>query len=891
MSFSSASAAVSSSPSQLSHPPPMLSASRSPTGAMVQSSATPASPSPPALISQSPRVAPHHSDSLGPRTMRTMALGAVTTVGLAALTPLMVAGTRVAGEGSFTVTLAVAAVRHAAVSVHEQSRRVKHNKKTALQVGDKAVSLFNALVTAEGNMPLVDVIVNAEHIMRLFGDARDQFHRTETASRIRLTHGKKIAVELQNILDEAETILRQLQVQGSSGPTSSTLVPQVLPANPFPTKATVLDGIELSYHDNVAEIEVVMQLVVDMLDRIRNDTVQHAAASDTLMQFAQHLLSVVEGTLDELQQLEAASGVRQILAVPTVSTFLAGARSKIKDAIQDYQTSVATWTAGAVHRIGKNVERLVSSQPLAASASLITRIPPPLPRVFHGREAEIALAQDQILNHQPARIPILGAGGIGKTSLALAILHDANIKAHFADQCLFLACDSAPDTDAIVNYLLRMLQLEVSGRDPWDALLTALNATTTLLVLDNFETVYTGSHRRKADLLLQGLADCSRLTLILTMRGASLPKSITWSLSRVESSLQPLSPAAEDQDTRSIANATQHLGNIECMLDNYPTARSHLQEARNLFEGIGDRLGQAQCMRSLGNIERMLNNYPTARSCIQDAQKLFEGIGDRLGQAQCLQSLGNIELMLHSYPTAKSHLQEAQNLFEGIGNHFGQAQCMLSLGDIEHILSNYPTARSLLEEAQTLFERIDNHLGQAQCMKSLGEIECMLNNYPAARSLLEEAQTLFEGIGSRLGQAQCMRSLGDIEYMLNNYTTARSCLQGAQNLFEVMGDRLGQAQCMRSLGAIEHKLKNYPTARSLFQEAQILCEEIGDRSGQAYSMLSLGYLEKYLDEYTQALQYFTDARAIYVTIEGQARFVDECDKKIEELHELMQTDQ
>ncbi|KZV95739.1 hypothetical protein EXIGLDRAFT_765938 [Exidia glandulosa HHB12029] len=423
--------------------------------------------------------------------MWTSVFGTVTTVGLAALAPLTVAGTRVAGDGAFKLTLAVAAVRHAAVSVHEQSRRVKHNKQTAFQVGDKAVALFDALVAAEGAMPLVDVLTNAERIMRLFGDARDQFHRTETASRIRLTHGNKIAVGLQKILEEAETILEQLQVQGSSGPTSSTLVPQVLPVNPLPAKATVLDGIELSYHDNVAEIEVVMQLVVDMLDRIHNDTVRHAAASETLMEFAQHLLSVVEETLHELQRLEAASGVEHILSVPTVSAVLAGTRVKINDGIRDYQTSVATW----VHRIGKNVERLVSSQPLAASASIMIHIPPPPPHVFHGREVEIARARDQILNHQPARIPILGAPGIGKTSLALAILHNADIKAHFADQRLFLACDSAPDADAIVNYLLRLLQLDVSGRDPWDALLTALNSTATLLVLDNFETVYTGMFR------------------------------------------------------------------------------------------------------------------------------------------------------------------------------------------------------------------------------------------------------------------------------------------------------------------------------------------------------------------------------------------------------------
>ncbi|KZV95728.1 TPR-like protein [Exidia glandulosa HHB12029] len=1001
-----------------------------------QSSAIPVSPSSPALISQSPPVAAHHPDNLGPRTMRTVALGAVTTVGLAAVAPLTVAETRVAGDGAFNLTLALAAVRHAAESVREQSRRAKQNKKTAFQVGDTAVSLFNALVAAEVAMPLVDVITNSERIMRLFGHARDQFRGTETASRIRLPHGKKNADEFQKILDEAETILGQLKLQGSTDPTSSRAVLQVQPG-------------------------------------IRTDTVQHTATSETLMEFAQRLLSVIEGTLHELQQLEAASGVKQILSVPTVSTVLAGTRVKINNAIRDYQTSVATWTAGAVHRIGKNVEMLVSSQPAAVSASLITRLPPPLPHVFHGREAEIALACDQILNHQPARIPILGAGGIGKTSLALAILHDTDIIAHFADQRLFLACDSAPDTDAVVNYLLRMLQLDVSGRDPWDALLTALDSTTTLLVLDNFETVYTGSHRQKADLLLQRLAACSHITLILTMRGASLPKSVKWSLTLLQSSLQPLSSdsahstfvdlgrlysiqasvqlsidsipksavealpllsicsyladglyagtqsslaAVFDQPISLSADVLQRLALVyigqhgelrmlspirhhvsqyypvdprymDCLrrryfqlavesdqpMDEHFPALSALVsiEVQNLTAFLEEEIQQrpnsttveavvafswflywtipspalatallphvkssgeslelmhvlvsllqsmhqytdameiatqmraqaadaqdtrsiAHATQQLGETERMLSNYPTARSHLQEAQNLFEGIGDRLGQAQCMRSLGDIEHALSNYPTARSSLQEAQNLFEGIGEHLGQAQCMQSLGNIERMLNNYPTARSCLQEAQDLFEGIGGRLGQAQCMRSLGDIEYMLSNYPTARGHLQEAQDLFEGIGHRLGQAQCMQSLGEIERILSNYPTARGHLKEAQNLFEGIGSRLGQAQCMQSLGEIERMLRNHPTARSLFEEAQILCEEIGNRYEQAYCMYLLGCLERDVDDYNKSLRLFTDARAIYVTIEGQADFVDYCDKNIEELHELMQTDQ
>ncbi|KAJ7288829.1 hypothetical protein C8J57DRAFT_1495098 [Mycena rebaudengoi] len=53
---------------------------------------------------------------------------------------------------------------------------------------------------------------------------------------------------------------------------------------------------------------------------------------------------------------------------------------------------------------------------------------PPSPQIFHGRDSEL---QDtiKILVQDSARIAILGTGGIGKTSLAMAALHDSQIEA------------------------------------------------------------------------------------------------------------------------------------------------------------------------------------------------------------------------------------------------------------------------------------------------------------------------------------------------------------------------------------------------------------------------------------------------------------------------------
>jgi hypothetical protein len=140
---------------------------------------------------------------------------------------------------------------------------------------------------------------------------------------------------------------------------------------------------------------------------------------------------------------------------------------------------------------------------------------PSKPKIFHGRESELSDIL-KLFGQGAPRLAILGAGGMGKTSIARVAVHHAEITARYQQNRFFVACDTVTTKVELAALIGAHLGFK-PGEDLTPLVIQHSSSNPpSLLILDNFETLWEAVESRgDVEEFLSLLTDVGHLALIV----------------------------------------------------------------------------------------------------------------------------------------------------------------------------------------------------------------------------------------------------------------------------------------------------------------------------------------------------------------------------------------
>ncbi|KAH8806920.1 hypothetical protein DL96DRAFT_1763987 [Flagelloscypha sp. PMI_526] len=204
--------------------------------------------------------------------------------------------------------------------------------------------------------------------------------------------------------------------------------------------------------------------------------------------------------------------------------------------------------AGTLHRLERELEefnhRFSLQRLVEISIAILPKSPtpariipqalPPSPKFVIGRESVVDSVVHVTLSSPGPRVVILGQGGIGKTTIATAVLHDSRITSAYPTM-YFVSSELTPTIELLETRMADTLSIPQNEREP-DLLSQIvdrirLDPHPVLLCIDNLETVWEiEAEQPKVDNFLEIISGVgSKLALFVTMRGTQAPNnSFPW---------------------------------------------------------------------------------------------------------------------------------------------------------------------------------------------------------------------------------------------------------------------------------------------------------------------------------------------------------------------------
>lgn len=489
-------------------------------------------------------------------------------------------------------------------------------------------------------------------------------------------------------------------------------------------------------------------------------------------------------------------------------------------------------------------------------------LPAHLPTLV-GREESITLVRRHLLETESGLLTLTGAGGSGKTRLALAVA--ASLLDEFPDGAWLVELAPLNDPALVPAAIMASMGIrEQPGRTTQQSLLDGLRTASALLVLDNCEHLVDAC----ANLVAALLSACPRVRILATGREAlRIAAERTWRV--------PTLPVPDPHQAGALD-----------ALSKYPSVRLFVERAQAVQPAFA--LTVRNCA-TVAAICARLDGLPlgielaAARTRVLSVEQILDRLQDAFGllvggsrsaprRQQTLRA--TLEWSVRLLAPTEQRLFERTAVFAGgFDLNAAEAICTaehLSRADVVEALTGLVDRSMVLAEIQDdatryrLLEPVRQYAHEM--LEAGGKWECVRRRHAEYFvALAEQAEQKIEGAEQKQWMLRLECELGNVRAVIGRCLDAgeaETALRIASALwlfwrqrgYRAEGERwleeglargddvstAVRAKALRQIAELANAQSDFQRAAARFKEALILMRELGDDAGTAGTLLHYG---------------------------------------------------
>jgi len=479
---------------------------------------------------------------------------------------------------------------------------------------------------------------------------------------------------------------------------------------------------------------------------------------------------------------------------------------------------------------------LLHQQPL-----ILDPLIPPAPLALVGRDVELRHLKERL--RREAVLSLNGLPGVGKTTLAVAVAHDPEIRAQFPDGMLWAPLGTTPDTFGQLRRWAALLGLHESQVDSGNidtlaqAVRSAIEQRRMLLILDDTWTIEDvlafqvgGPHcaylvtTRFSNVATQ-LARCE----LMALRELSTEQSLD-----LLHLLAPQVVEGEASRARALAEAVGGLPLALTLMGNYLRWQAYSGQSRRIQEAL-ERLNHAEMRLHLSEPRGPLQRHPSFETGQLLSLHAIIALTDQYLSEQARAALYALCVLPHkpgifsraaalavgACSTSVLDTLVDMGLLESGGDGYYTLHQTISDYARLHLQENAPHER-LIAYAVTFLQthHVDYELLER-------ELSTLLLALEAASTLNHQAILI---------QLAC--AIAPFLMLRGNYTQAYLHLERAHQAALTLSDQYGLLNTYLYLGELAGKQGEYPQSQTLLEQGVALARLLND-SERMCALLSL----------------------------------------------------